>query len=251
MARKPSVVVIGTLLVLVTIGGYGQIYNHSFVSIDDPDYVTQNFYIKQGFSKETLIWAFSTFHAANWHPLTWLSHILDYQLFASEPSGHHLTSLLFHLCNALLLFLVLERMTGALWKSGFVAALFALHPLHVESVAWIAERKDVLCTFFWMLTLWTYFSYAKNRSAHRYLLVLFCFTLGLLSKPMIVSLPIVLILLDFWPLERIRFNEFKNQNTEKRAPLNIFVAEENVWNCLLYTSPSPRDRSTSRMPSSA
>jgi hypothetical protein len=147
---------------------------------------------------------YRTKHASNWHPLTWLSHMLDMNLYGLNPGGHHLTNLFFHLANTLLLFWVLKWMTGALWRSGFVALLFALHPLHVESVAWVAERKDVLSTFFWMLTMGAYVHYVHQRSLKRYLLVFFFFTLGLMSKPMLVTLPFVLLLLDYWPLGRLQ-----------------------------------------------
>lgn len=162
MSRNLSILVICVLLVLSTVGVYWPIHNHDFINYDDPDYVTENSHIKAGFTGETLIWAFSTFHASNWHPVTWLSHMLDYQLYGDDPAGHHLTNLFFHLCNTLLLFMVLQRMTSALWQSGLVAVLFALHPLHVQSVAWVAERKDVLSTLFWMLTMWTYIRYTEK-----------------------------------------------------------------------------------------
>ena len=140
---------------------------------------------------------------ANWHPLTWLSHMLDWQLFGPNAGGHHLTNLIFHIANTLLLFIVLKQMTHRLWPSAFVAALFALHPLHVESVAWVAERKDVLSTFFWMLTMWAYVRFVSHPKITRYLLVVVFFALGLMAKPMLVTLPFVLLLLDYWPLDRL------------------------------------------------
>jgi protein O-mannosyl-transferase len=169
---------------------------------DDNDYVTKNSHIQNGISIEGIRWAFTATHAANWHPLTWMSHMLDVQLFGLNPRGHHLTNLFFHIANTLLLFLVLNRMTKALWQSAFVAALFAIHPLHVESVAWVAERKDVLSTFFWMLTLEAYLYYVESPEPKRYLLVLVLFAIGLMAKPMLVTLPFVLLLLDYWPLKR-------------------------------------------------
>ncbi|MHC4658730.1 MAG: tetratricopeptide repeat protein [Planctomycetota bacterium] len=154
--------------------------------------------------RSSITWAFTTDHASNWHPLTWLSHMLDCRLFGTEPGWHHLTNLLFHVMNTLLLFAVLNRMTRALWRSAFVAAAFALHPLHVESVAWIAERKDVLSTFFWMLTMAAYLRYVNRPGVSRYLLTLLPFALGLMAKPMLVTLPFVLLLLDYWPLGRFQ-----------------------------------------------
>ena len=228
MSRNLSILVICVLLVLSTVGVYWPIHNHDFINYDDPDYVTENSHIKAGFTGETLIWAFSTFHASNWHPVTWLSHMLDYQLYGDDPAGHHLTNLFFHLCNTLLLFMVLQRMTSALWQSGLVAVLFALHPLHVQSVAWVAERKDVLSTLFWMLTMWTYIRYTEKSCTLRYLLVFLCFALGLMSKPMLVTLPIVLLLLDFWPLGRFQLKELgylkqKKKGADKNRNIEISI----------------------------
>jgi tetratricopeptide (TPR) repeat protein len=196
--------IICLFLIAITLSVFWQVQNHDFVNIDDPQYVSDNPYVKNGLSASGVIWAFTTVRAANWHPLTWLSHMLDYQLYGMNPGRHHLTSLLFHLANSVLLFLLLSRMTGAVWRSAFVAALFALHPLHVESVAWVSERKDVLSTFFWILTMWMYFLYVERPGPTRYMLALFSFALGLMAKPMLVTLPCVLLLLDYWPLERFR-----------------------------------------------
>ena len=214
---------IGFFLVLATIAVYWQVQNHDFVTLDDPFYVTENQHVKAGLTGETVIWAFTTTHAANWHPLTWISHMVDCMLFGLEPGNHHLTNLFFHVCNTLLLFIVLRRMTGEVWKSGFVAALFALHPLHVESVAWVSERKDVLSTLFWMLTLWAYSSYAKNPGLKKFLPVLFFFSLGLMAKPMLVTLPFVLILLDYWPLGRFRMERFHFPAHVIREKLFLFI----------------------------
>ncbi|MFH1673235.1 MAG: hypothetical protein ABIF87_07405 [Pseudomonadota bacterium] len=161
MRPDRSKLIVCLFLIVATISVFWQVSKHDFVNYDDHKYVTDNRRVQAGLTWEGTTWAFTTFHASNWHPLTWLSHMLDCQLYGLSPAGHHLTNLLFHISNTLLLFLVLNRMTGALWRSGFVAALFALHPLHVESVAWVAERKDVLSTFFWMLTMWAYISYAE------------------------------------------------------------------------------------------
>ncbi|MCK5784871.1 MAG: tetratricopeptide repeat protein, partial [Desulfobacterales bacterium] len=155
-------------------------------------------------SLESLRWAVTSTYATNWHPMTWLSHILDVQLYGMAPGSHHLTNVLFHVANALMLFLVFRRMTDGLWRSAFVAALFALHPLHVESVAWVAERKDVLSTFFWLLTMWCYARYAERPGTKRYIPVVLFFILGLMSKPMLVTLPFILLLMDYWPLKRFQ-----------------------------------------------
>ncbi|MBT6045548.1 MAG: hypothetical protein HOG49_01890, partial [Candidatus Scalindua sp.] len=171
-------------LVIATLAVYWQVLNNDFVIYDDDKYVTENTHVHKGVTFDSLTWAFTSSHASNWHPLTWISHMIDYQLYGLNARGHHLTSLLFHVANTLLLFLILVRMTGTLWQSSFVAALFALHPLHVESVAWVAERKDVLSTFFMMLTVWAYILYVKKREIKGYLLVVLFFVLGLMSKPM-------------------------------------------------------------------
>ena len=197
--------VLGLILLLVTIGVYWQVQHHDFIYLDDPAYVTDNRYVKAGLTKEGFVWAFSTFSISNWHPLTWLSHMLDGQLYGCNPAGHHLTSLFFHVANTLLLFLFLRQATGRLWQSFIVAGLFALHPLHIESVAWISERKDVLSTFFWMLAMIAYVRYVQAPRISRYVCIIVLFVLGLLSKPMVVTLPFVLILLDYWPLGRIKF----------------------------------------------
>ena len=196
-------------LAAVTLLVYAPILRNGFVNYDDPDYIINNSHVKAGLTWTGVVWAFQSAEASNWHPLTWISHMADCQLFGLKPAGHHLTSLLFHTANTLLLFLLLNRLTGALWRSAFVAALFALHPLHVESVAWASERKDVLSAFFWMLTLLAYtrfVSESKVRSPKSkvfYALALLAFACGLMSKPMVVTLPFVLLLLDFWPLRRI------------------------------------------------
>ncbi len=199
------------LLTLVTAGVYGQVWNFGFINYDDPIYVTDNVVVRKGLTWEGIRWAFTTNAANIWHPLTWLSHMLDVSLFGLDPGFHHLVNLLFHLLNTSLLFLVLKTATGACWRSAFVAALFALHPLHVESVAWIAERKDVLSTFFWLLTMGAYVLYARRPGIPRYLPVLLFFSLGLMAKPMLVSLPLVLLLMDYWPLGRL---------PERRAPVD-------------------------------
>ena len=191
------------MLTVLTIGVYFQVRNHDFISMDDHRYVLENQHILHGVNPDSIKWAFFSRYAGNWHPLTWLSHMLDVQLYGLNPGGHHLMNVLLHTINGLLLFWVLHRMTGAMRKSVFVAALFALHPLHVESVAWVSERKDVLSTFFWLLTMGAYFTYVKKRKWIYYVLSLFCFICGLMAKPMMVTLPFVLILIDIWPFRRI------------------------------------------------
>jgi tetratricopeptide (TPR) repeat protein len=194
-------------LAAVTLAAYWQVRRQEFVNYDDVDYVTGNPHVQSGMSVEGVVWAFTGFHSWNWHPLTWLSHMLDCQLFGLDAGAHKLVNVAFHIGCTVLLFLVLNRMTAAPWRSAFVAAAFALHPLRVESVAWVSERKDVLSVFFWMLTMWAYVRYVERQVARRYLLVLGCFALGLMAKPMLVTLPLVLLLLDVWPLNRMPLDQ--------------------------------------------
>jgi len=190
-------------LVIITFAAFGGLLSSGFITYDDEDYVTRNTNVQKGLNAQSVAWAFSTTTASNWHPLTWLSHMLDVQIFGLNAGRHHLTSLLLHALNAALLFLLLFRMTGALWRSAFVAALFALHPLHVESVAWIAERKDVLSALFWLLTTGAWLNYVKSKKAAGYGVMLMFYALGLMAKPMLVTLPFTLLLLDYWPLQRL------------------------------------------------
>lgn len=194
--------IIGILLVVVTTIAYWQLPNSGFINYDDNIYVIENRNITSGLTTENIVWAFTTPSNANWHPLTWLSHMLDVELYGLAPSGHHITSLFLHLTNVLLLFTILHRTTGRFWQSSFVAALFALHPLNVESVAWISQRKSVLSTFFGLLTIGAYVHYIDKKKVASYLLVVLFFVLGLMSKPMLVTLPFILLLLDYWPLCR-------------------------------------------------
>jgi protein O-mannosyl-transferase len=189
-------------LVIATLAVYWQVAYHEFINFDDPDYVTENPSVQSGLTAKSLGWAFTTRHASNWHPLTWVSHMLDCQLWGLNAGPHLLTNVALHCVTTLLLFFILRRLTGAVWKSAFVAALFALHPLHVESVAWVAERKDVLSALFWMLTTWAYIRYVEQPGTARYGLVLLIFAAGLLAKPMLVTLPFVFLLMDYWPLQR-------------------------------------------------
>ena len=209
------------LLSLTVLAVFWQVQNHAFIHLDDTEYVTDNIHVRTGLRWNNITWAFTSTHAANWHPLTWLSHMLDCELFGLNPKGHHLTSLLFHLVNSLVLFVLLKRMTGTSWRSGFVAALFAIHPLHVESVAWVAERKDVLSTFFLFLALLSYIWYVERPRFYRYLSIILSFALGLMAKPMLVTLPFLLLLLDFWPLERFKLGPSgNNQTAAHRPPIN-------------------------------
>ena len=199
--------IIYLFLVLITLAVFWQVHSFDFVRYDDDKYVTENRHVQSGLTKNSIFWAFTSIDENNWHPLTWLSHILDYLLYGPNPAGHHLTNLFLHIINTLLLFFILKRMTGFNWRSAFVAALFAIHPLHVESVAWVAERKDVLSTLFFMLTLLSYVNYVKRPRFYQYVAALLFFILGLMSKPMLVTLPFVLLLLDFWPLGRLQFGK--------------------------------------------
>ena len=217
------------ILIGLTVTVFWPVWRFDFINFDDPIYVSENPQVLHGLTHESATWALTTGYASNWHPLTWMSLMLDVQLFGSKPAIHHSVNLFFHAANVLLLFLVLSRMTGTFWRSAFVAALFAVHPLHVESVAWIAERKDVLSGFFFLLTLLAYGRYAQGKpkvegqkAAQKtysvddvsrftfhisrlapYLLSLLFFALGLMSKPMLVTVPFVLLLLDYWPLQRL------------------------------------------------
>jgi protein O-mannosyl-transferase len=202
--RKHLDLLICLFLALLTALIYWQVKNFDFVSYDDLAFIPNNPHVRTGLTLRGIQWAFTTFYEGYWHPLTWLSHMAAVELFGLKPGGHHLINVVIHIATTVLLFLVLKKMTRAIWQSAFVAALFALHPLHVESVAWVAERKDVLSAFFWILTLGAYALYAEKPNAQRYLLTLLFFILGLMSKPMIVTLPFTLLLLDYWPLGRLQ-----------------------------------------------
>lgn len=217
---KRTGIIVCALLAVLTLAVFGQTLRHDFIRLDDDVYITLNKDILQyGLSRATVEWAFRTTYNANWHPLTWLSYLVDVELYEFEPWGFHLTNLLLHLANVLLVFLVLSRMTGALWKSAFVAALFAVHPLHIESVAWVAERKDVLSTFFWLLAMWAYVRYVERITFWRQAALWAAFALGLLSKPMLVTFPFTLLLLDYWPLRRMISRSEKRQDRVTVADL--------------------------------
>jgi tetratricopeptide (TPR) repeat protein len=227
------------LLALVTVGVYWQVRGFGFINFDDPDYVSENPVVSRGLTFQGIRWAFTQFHSSNWHPLTWISHMLDCQLFGLNPAGPHLVNVFFHVANTLLLFLLLQRMTGAQWRSAIVAGLFALHPLHVESVAWISERKDVLSTFFGLLSLLAYAGYCKksatrdSRSTATYALALTWFALGLMAKPMLVTLPFAMLLLDVWPLQRV---ENIGWRTFFSRPFLGLVKEKWPWFALVAAS---------------
>jgi len=200
---EKNMVLIYAALAAVTFAAFEQVRLNDFVYYDDSKYIVENTNINTGLSAKSLIWALTSYrYMGHWHPLTWFSHILDCELFGLNPAGHHLMSLLFHIVNTLLLFWVFNRMTAAVWQSAFVAAVFAVHPLHVESVAWVSERKDVLSGLFWMLTLAAYVLYVERPTPWKYLLVVLYLCLGLMAKSMLVTLPFVLLLLDYWPLKR-------------------------------------------------
>jgi protein O-mannosyl-transferase len=199
-ARRSAV--LGLLLVLATLALYNPVSHHPFVNYDDDRYVTDNVHVRAGLHWETVKWAFTTYDEANWHPLTWLSHALDFQVFGMNPAGHHYENVLLHALNAMLLFWLLWQATGSTWPSLMVAALFAVHPINVESVAWVAERKTVLSMTFFLLTLLAYGRYVNRPSVGRYAIVTAVFACGLMAKPMVITLPFVLLLWDYWPLHR-------------------------------------------------
>src|SRR5579862_2657602 len=211
MARPRTICL---LLALITVLVYWPVRHADFLVFDDPDYVTYNSHVQAGLTWAGVKWAFTSWYASNWHPLTWLSHMLDSSLFGPNASASHIINVLFHTANVLLLFLLLYRATNKLWPAAFVAALFAWHPLHVESVAWVSERKDVLSTFFGLLSLLAYVGYAQKFKVQSskfnvdYVLAIVFFALGLMAKPMLVTLPFVMLLLDFWPLQRFQTTSY-------------------------------------------
>ena len=196
-------ILVCVLLVFSAGVAFHGVAGNDFIVIDDPEYITENPHVADGLTADNLRWALTTFQAGNWHPLTWWVHMADVELFGMDAGMHHLTSLLFHIASSLVLFLVFRKMTGALWPSAFVAALFVLHPTHVESVAWACEKKDVVSTLFWFLTIGAYVRYARRPSPARYFPVFLLFSIGLTAKQMLVTLPFVLLLLDYWPLRRL------------------------------------------------
>jgi tetratricopeptide (TPR) repeat protein len=212
--QKQKIIIIFCLVIFTSLI-YKNVLHFEFANIDDQVYVYNNSHVQSGITLPNIIFSFKTTSVGFWHPLTWLSHMLDVQLYGNWAGGHHLTNLLLHIMSSIMLFLVMNKMTGSIWRSGFIAALFAFHPLNVESVVWVAERKNVLSTFLWMLTIYAYTYYAINPGVKRYLVVLTLFSLGLMAKPMLVTLPFVLLLLDFWPLQRIRLSISASGNIPK------------------------------------
>ena len=185
------------LIVVATSAVYWRVGEFEFIEYDDPEYILNNPHMRDGLTLESIAWSFKATHAVNWHPITWLSHLLDVELYGMAPGMHHRINQLFHILNIILLLHILRLATGNLWPSCFVAAVFALHPLQVETVAWVSERKNVLSTFFWMMTLWAYIRYVDHPAVSRYLAVFLFLALGLMAKPMLVTLPFVLLLLDY------------------------------------------------------
>ena len=215
--RSTQKILICLALVAITWGVFGQTLDFGFVNYDDPVYVSENRQIQKGLNWQNVRWAFTHVHSHNWHPLTTISHMFDAQVFGERAGRHHFMNVFLHCFSALFLFVLLAKMTGALWRSAFIAAIFAIHPLHVESVAWVSERKDVLSGLFFMLTLLGYVHYTVKPSAGRYLSMAFLFTLGLLSKPMLVTVPTILLLLDYWPLQRMRSAKGEARSEEQGA----------------------------------
>lgn len=243
--RKPGGVWIYLALLLITLAIYSQVRDFGFINYDDPEYVVNNAHVRDGLTSGGLAWALTSGYASNWFPLTWLSHMLDCQLFGLQSGPHHLTNVALHAAGTLLLFAFLKRTTGARWRSAFVAFVFGLHPLHVESVAWVAERKDVLSALFWMLTFWAYLKYTERQSAPKYLLVVLMFCCGLMSKPMTVTLPLVLLLLDVWPLRRFEAARSGAGLLLEKLPLFVLSIAASVVTYLVQErggSVSPIDR---------
>ena len=205
--------IVSIFLVLAILVIYSQTINFDFVLLDDDVYVTNNPHFNRGLRSEGIKAAFTRAHGGFWIPLTWVSYMIDSQLHGMKPGGYHMTNILFHILNTLLVFTVFRKMTGDLWRCGFIAALFAVHPIHVESVAWVAERKDLLFAFFWLLTMWGYLHYVRQPGIKRYLPVFMFFSAGLMAKPMIVTLPFVLLLLDYWPLKRLKVQKFSQPDS--------------------------------------
>ncbi len=222
--HRTAVGLIGLLLFLGTLVLYYPALENGFVNYDDPAYVTSNWHVQQGLTSRSLAWAFTSTAEANWHPLTWISHMLDVQLFGLRPAGHHAQSVFWHAVNVVLLFLLLAKATGFVGRSALVAGLFAVHPLNVESVAWVAERKTVLCAFFFLLALGAYGWYVKRPRASRYLLIALLFALALMAKPMAITLPFALLLVDFWPLQRFPETRLSKLALEKILLLALSTA---------------------------
>src|SRR2546422_11626245 len=201
MGRRDLLICAGLALAVLAV--FIQATTFDFINLDDADYVSGNPHVRGGPTIRNVLWAFGTFRNGNWHPLTWLSHMVDCRLFGVRPGPHHLTNVLLHAANGVLLYVFLRRATAETWPSAFASALFALHPLHVESVVWVSERKDVLSTFFGLLAMWAYLRFLERRSAQRFMVIMMFFALSLLAKPALVTLPVLLLLIDLWPLRRV------------------------------------------------
>ena len=234
---------ISIILTVVTLAVYWQVHQFEFINFDDVIYITENPIIKSGISLNGLLWAFGSKYFGLWNPLVWLSFMADYQFYGLNAGGYHVTNLVLHILSVLLLFWLFCRMTGAVWKSAFVAAFFALHPLHVESVTWVSERKDVLSAFFWMLTLFMYVYYTEKPAIKRYLLILFSFVLALLSKPMVITLPVIMILLDYWPLNRFASQKGNLLLWQLKEKLPFFMLSAAMIIITFYT-PNEREAYT-------
>jgi tetratricopeptide (TPR) repeat protein len=220
---QKKIFLISIAIIIATLAVYWQVNKFDFLVFDDNVYVTDNINIKNGFTPDGLRWAFTTTYFDGWHPIIWLSYFLDYKLFGLNAGAYHLTNLILHILSSLLLFWLFKRMTGEIWKSAFVAAFFALHPLHVESVAWISERKDVLSVFFGILTLYLYVYYTEKPAILRYIAMLFLFACALVCKPMVVTLPVIMILLDYWPLQRFEKNKGRFVLWQLREKMPLFI----------------------------
>src|SRR3989339_342792 len=227
--KKYRGIVVGAVLIAVVVALYWPVAGYDFITLDDNLYILENQNVQQGITGKNLIWAMTTFDAANWHPLTWLSFMADYDLFGLNAAGYHMMNLFLHILNPIFLFLVLRRMTGEIWKGAAVAALFAVHPLNIESVVWIAERKNLLSTLFWILAIVAYVRYAEKPGWKRYSVILACFVLGLTTKPMLVTLPFVLLLLDYWPLQRFSWYDrdrpgaIRNLAERRKLPICLLI----------------------------
>ena len=244
---KTKIFVVYCLLATAAIAVFGQLNHFDFINLDDTIYVTENSHVQSGITGDGIRWAFSTTYADFWHPLTWLSLMLDYQFYGLHAGRFHLTNLILHILSTFLLFWLFNRMTGAVWKSAFIAALFAMHPLHVESVARISQRKDVLSAFFWILTLCLYVYYTEKPAIKRYLPVLFSFILALMSKPMVVTLPVIMILLDYWPLGRYRIESTMQTGhlmlwqLKEKLPFFILAASFSIITIYAHYKPAIKD----------
>ena len=230
-------ILICLFLVIAILVVYWQVRNYTLVNFDDSSYILNNSHIRTGLSFEGIAWAFSFPGFDYWHPMTWLSHMLDCHLYGLKTGMHHQVSLILHILNSMLLFLVFRKMTGAVWRSAFVAAMFALHPMNVESVVWLAERKNVLSAFFWLLTMLTYTHYSKRPSVFRYLPILFVYTLGLMSKPILATLPFVFLLLDYWPLCRINLTHSVSNNQKITKSNNSEFKRSSIFHLALEKIP--------------